>query len=750
MDINRREFLKLIGGGGAAAVIFSACGVPEEELYFQSPNKLPEDQVTGIDNWYATLGSNGEGLAIRIMEGRAKKVEGNTDYPVNIGSHSISSEAELQMLYHPDRIQAPLVRKEGTNRGAEKWEEISWTDAYKRIAFQLDRLGKSKSSVVSKPLRGRAGSVLSAFANEMGNKEIIFTAFDDSNVLSALQKITGSYNMPKFDIAHSDLLLNFGMDMFNSNHSEAMFGRLYGQFRDAPRGTLYQIESRLSLTATNADEWIYCKPGSQGLIASSIAYVLISKNMIKTDLAKKLNIQDLKQYSPENVSSITGMSEEKIEYLAKKLSEAKHPLIIGGDEASASSNGTSSVEAIYALNVLLGNINKEGGIIINPDSPLDDLGGSRFEGNYKKTLDLVSNIKSGSVNSLFINDIDLNYYLPKSLDFKSALSKLELIVSFNSFVDDTSKYADIILPLNTQFESWGNDVPSIGPGYQVVGFQQPVVKSQFSHKGKYSGTKDLSDIIIELSDEIGVKNKYSGKKMKDILMEDAQVLWKLNRGSITAADFKSFWNGVLSRGGWWDINSKVKNNVQSNMTNWPKVQTLKFSNVSGKDSFHLVPFRTKVGDGSFAKSPWLQGLTDPLTTIAWETWVEINYDLAKKMKIKEGDIIEISNSNNESIKAAAYPNPSVSPEVITVPVGGGQESGSYTKNVGSNVYSILDVQLDDNIGTHAWAATKVKIRNTGNNIAIPKFEGRFEELKRDPHNHVIKVTTSDSDDNDHH
>ncbi len=38
MNITRREFLKLIGGGGAGAVIFSACGVPEEELYFQSPN----------------------------------------------------------------------------------------------------------------------------------------------------------------------------------------------------------------------------------------------------------------------------------------------------------------------------------------------------------------------------------------------------------------------------------------------------------------------------------------------------------------------------------------------------------------------------------------------------------------------------------------------------------------------------------------------------------------------------------------
>ena len=52
--------------------------------------------------------------------------------------------------------------------------------------------------------------------------------------------------------------------------------------------------------------------------------------------------------------------------------------------------------------------------------------------------------------------------------------------------------------------------------------------------------------------------------------------------------------------------------------------------------------------------------------------------------------IEISNSNGENVKAAAYPNPAISPDIIAIPVGGGQSTGSYTKDVGSNIYSILD------------------------------------------------------------
>ena len=145
----------------------------------------------------------------------------------------------------------------------------------------------------------------------------------------------------------------------------------------------------------------------------------------------------------------------------------------------------------------------------------------------------------------------------------------------------------------------------------------------------------------------------------------------------------------------------------------------------------------------------MQGLTDTLTTIAWETWVEINYDLAKKMNIKEGDIIEISNAEGKSIKAAAYPNPATSPDVLAIPVGGGQETGMYTKDVGSNVYSILNTNIDNESGTHAWASIRVTMKNTGINNPIPKFEGRFEEPKRDPHHHVIKIT-SDKDGKDHH
>ena len=83
MALTRRQFLTLMGGSAGAAVLFQACGLPEKELLIDSPPAMPEDLVSGIDNWYATTnqqGGSSEGIVVRVMEGRAKKVEGNPDH----------------------------------------------------------------------------------------------------------------------------------------------------------------------------------------------------------------------------------------------------------------------------------------------------------------------------------------------------------------------------------------------------------------------------------------------------------------------------------------------------------------------------------------------------------------------------------------------------------------------------------------------------------------------------------------------
>ena len=113
MKLNRREFLSLSGKSAAGAVIFAACSIPEQELLVQSPVDMPEDLVRGIDTWYATSwndGASGDGILVRVLEGRIKKIKGNPDHPVNRGGARSNLDAAIQVHYNPDRLHDHQVR----------------------------------------------------------------------------------------------------------------------------------------------------------------------------------------------------------------------------------------------------------------------------------------------------------------------------------------------------------------------------------------------------------------------------------------------------------------------------------------------------------------------------------------------------------------------------------------------------------------------------------------------------------------
>ena len=113
MKLTRRNFLAWAGLGAVGAVACEGFGIRDGELDIQSPVQLPEDLVRGNDNWYASLCRtcpSCEGIVIRVMEGRAKMVQGNPYYPTNQGKIHARCEAGLQALYHPDRIPTAMRR----------------------------------------------------------------------------------------------------------------------------------------------------------------------------------------------------------------------------------------------------------------------------------------------------------------------------------------------------------------------------------------------------------------------------------------------------------------------------------------------------------------------------------------------------------------------------------------------------------------------------------------------------------------
>lgn len=761
MALTRRQFLTLMGGSAAGAILFQACGVPEEELFVQSPLEMPEDLVTGLDNWYATLCRQcptSEGVVVRVMEGRAKKIEGNVDYPINRGRHSARCEAALQDLYHPDRIKGPLLRV--GERGSGQFEEISWTDAIGRLTHQLQRLKDSGNQsalvTVTDPLGGHLGMVVERFVSRFGGRHLPYEPLERTTLRAAIKRVFKQDVMPDFDIENAGYILSFGADFLNTWVSPVRYGRGYGQFRqgDRERGKLVHVDSRFSMTGANADEWLHVNPGWEGVLALSMAQVIISEGLGDAAAADALTGGDrsrLDRFAPETVaakisSAIDGEAmARKIRRVATEFADHGPSLAIGGGSAAAHTNGFSNLVAIYSLNHLVGSVGKAGGIAFNPKPALDDLPAPAATASFGDWRRLSEAMGQGQVQALMVRGANPWYGLPDSVGFKDVIFDVPFIFSFSGIMDDTTSMSDLILPEHNQLEDWGSDLPDPGPGYQVIGFQQPAVRPFFEDRGAHLGTKGFADVLLTVSQGLGLELGLPGDTFKDVLEDGARQLFQKNRGSVRASDFQSFWNGVLQRGGWWDTSAR-STEPPAPPEPLPIAPDPVFdSQGDAKFPFHLMPFAsTSLGDGRGAHLPWLQATPDPVTTGTWQTWVEINHRKAEEMGVAEGDVVRLV-SRYGSIEALVYPHPGMPPDVVSVPIGQGHRAGGrYAEGRGSNVLSILAPLADETTGALAWAATRVAVEKTGRWIRLPKLENTVPDLPVDEERQIVRITRHDT------
>ncbi len=750
MKLSRRNFLQWASLSAMGAV---ACDIFREgEMNIQSPVDLPEDLVTGQDNWYSTLCPQcpeREGMIVRVMEGRAKKVQGNPLYPTNRGKQSVRCEGGLQALYHPDRLSKPLLRI--GSRQSANFREIGWDEASSRLVARLSGLRDAGNAnamlMVTEPVRGHLGLVVDRFVGGYGGRRIAFEAMDQTVLRSALKGVYGQDTLPDFDIENSGYLISFGADFLSTWVSPVRYSRGYGEFRGhengKKRGTHIHVGSRYSMTAANADEWVPITPGKEGILALSIAYVIISEGLAPQDVIRAMTggagAAALDQFRPDRVVSRIGMPEsirgeqatDIIVRIAREFAEGGGGLglAIGGGETGAHTNGLFNLSAVYALNYLVGSVGRrpgQGGVVFNPPPPIDGLPAPSPAGSLADWSRVADELNDGQIEVLMVQGPNPVHALPTSVGFQESLGASgAFVVSFSSFMDDTTQMADLILPQRDPLEEWGDDVPQPGPGYEIVGMQQPVVNPLSD-----LDPRSFPDLLLTMSQELGLDDGLPNT-FKDLLRQGAQRLFELNRGSVEGATFEAFWNKMLQQGGWWDVD-RVSTASPPSPPNLAELARgdiePSFQAPTGDNLFYFIPFLSNsLLDGRGSHLPWLQAAPDPLSSVTWQTWIEINSQQAKEMGWKEGDVVRVV-STEANMSALVYPHPAVPRGLVGIPVGQGHAPGVEYQSRdgsrrGSNPMSILAPETDRETGALAWAATRVLVVPTGDNQRVSKFEG---------------------------
>lgn len=732
-NINRRDFLKLVGAGsigvGAGFMLRESIKHPMEHLI---PHVVaPEDFSSGIATWYNTVCSMcaaGCGISVRTREGRAKKIEGNPSHPVSQGRLCALGQAGLQVLYNPDRLTGPLMRT--GDRGSGSFRQTTWEEALSKVANRLHLLRAAhrgnRVCLLSQGVRGHLARLFELFMDQLGSERLLHYDFDHPHTLyAANQRFFGEEHLPYYDLKNTRYLLSFGADYLGSWISPVHHSLGFGhsrQGRPDGRGRFVQIEPRMSLSGAAADEWIAAKPGTEGLLALALAHHIVSeghyRGVDRDDWAVALG-----SYTTTQMAEQTGVPAATITRLADTFVHTDPSLAIGGGGAGSHSNGVDTLIAVNALNYLVGNLGKAGGLVFNLE-PVGQVSHPR-QASYRTMLELAEDARQGKIEVLILNNTNPVFTLPSAAGFREALAEIPLIVSLSSFMDETTALADMILPSHTYLESWGDDFPEPGVGFPIGAVSQPVISPLYN-------TRATGDIILGLAQQLGLSEAIPWSSMKDCVKDGWRQIYERGGPETPAKRFESFWLAVLKAGVWGEERHREPSfTLDKGVIASIGVQAPEFSGASDEYPFILHPYlSTTLHDGRAANLPWMQELPDPMTSVVYGSWVEMNPATAKQLGLREGDLVDIESLHGR-IRAPIYVYPAIMTGVIAMPIGQGHdEYGRYAKNRGANPIEILSPQMEQHTGSLASSATRVKIVATGRRAELVKTGGTSRELGR--------------------
>ena len=700
---DRRDFLKVLGWGGVA-VALNGCGNTSVEdgretvVSYVETNDYMIPSISTYFNSTCAQCDAGCNITGRIREGRVLKLEGNPDSAINRGRTCGLGQAGVQHHYNPDRVREPLLRKGGQG------EAITWERAYALIAEKLNGVSGEEIAFLTGGVSGHLKVLLGNYLDSFGCKNHFAYEAIAPAVLRAANKKSYGVEMPRFNINKAKVVLSFGADFLGAWVSPVHFSQQYAQFRkgvDGQRGVLIQVESKMTLTGANADRWVVVRPGTEGILALGIINAL---GTATGDIAAAV-----KGYDKARVSKETGVPPGQIDKIAALLKLRSPSLVLAGSAAEGYAHGSQNAAAINLLNQVLGNVGKtvEAAALV----PFPQM--APATGNTAALKTLNDGLNAGKYKVLFSYAANPVFTAPGAMKFKDSMAKAGFRVAFAHYLDETAMQADLVLPLDSALEDWGTQVPEYMAEGAQINIQQPLMEKL------HANTRGMGDILLAL---IKLRRAEEYKKFDDYYAYLRTAVLQ-NKGALGGgvADDDTFWNETLSKG---IIKLDGSSHVLSSNAAAAGLSLPAPAAINAQYPLQLIPsVSASLRDGRHTNQPWLQESPDPLTTIVWDSWVEIHPRKAAELRIEEGDIVEVT-SKNGSIKAQAYLFPGIHPDAISIPLGRGHEAlGRYAKGYGVNPFQILDAVLDKETGELALHETRVKVSKTGQRDIVVKDEG---------------------------
>jgi Fe-S-cluster-containing dehydrogenase component len=684
--VRRREFLKVLGASGAAA---ATIGCSSEEVGKLIPYLVsPDETVPGVSTYYATTCrecSAACGVIAETRDGRAIKLEGNPEHPLNRGALCARGQAALQGLYNPDRLRGPMIKQNGT------WKPALWDDAMNLVLQRLtaNRGTAANNVFINQHESGSFPTFLDQWLAAFGMRPHLSVDLDADHAVMEANRRAYGVAWPRLNFADAKLIVSFGADFLEgwgaSVPQQLDFADARAKLENGPR--FVYVGPRRSLTGLNADQWIPCAPGAELAI---------------------VNYLGGRGAAPSRDQ--TGAEPAVLDRLRAELAAAKPSLVLSG---VTTDNAGEVAAAVAALNQSLGNV----GTTVRNAEPI-----TAFDGmsSPAELLDAVERMRAGQVPVVFVRGVNPAHALPKSLDFAAAFANAGFRVSFSSYPDETTELCDVILPDVHALESWGDAQPVRG----TISLQQPTMDQVFAN------CRPSADVLIAIA-------KRDPAAAGRLTAKDYRT-WLSGRfpggdRGLTAALPHGIAAGTVA-----------PRTAPAPAAAPRRVPAL---NTTTGDFFLVVYPSPSLGTGAGTNKPWLIELPDPVTKMTWSSWVELHPETATRLGIDRGDIVELR-AGNTTLRAPAIPYLGVRPDVVAMATGYGHRAaadvpkfnakstnplqwgyGRYARNLGVNALDLLPAGTGST-GELALTTTKVSITRVGDHITVPSTEGSARQHGR--------------------
>ena len=569
--MKRREFLKWAASIGAGLAVSQ---VPWVKRWIQPRPIEPRltDYVESIKVSACALCPQGCSIRLRLLNGFPVTVQGNPEDPRTGGGLCPKGLAMLQQFYHPDRLKKPLKRT--GPRGTNQWQVVEWDEALDALAeklrSQIKRNPKGLVFLNGRPF-GLMNKLIDHWMHTVGSPNHLADHYQNALPLAAWMMLgapfQAGYRLDEIDylVSVGDAFLDFTAHPVARIHQYARFRESEG----TPRGYLVLFDDQRGITAEKADEFHRIEPGTYAAVLLALANVVVRYELYDGDLVRHRasgfedwKRQVLLKYSPESVEPMTGVPASVLYDTAIRLARTEKKLVIAGIPALSGPGGIYTAMALLALNFILGNIDR----FLHFQSPLEDeiypgkvfppelsvpdrLGSDQFPLALSAPWAIPDRIQDdlSAVETIFLYYSNPVATHPDGERWVKALESIDTIVSFSPFLDETSQYADWILPDSHFLERYQDLIPA------PLDLPAMTISQPFADEPMFD-TRPTGDVLLDLIRRVDpdLEDEFPWETYQDLLEEAMVRLYMRESGTLfrPPSEYAAFIE--LARRGYWE------------------------------------------------------------------------------------------------------------------------------------------------------------------------------------------------------